>query len=153
MRSRQVYLSGLLACALVLACAVTPVAAAGSCTVTSARGASSPRFESYTAVCTTTAGGAVSANPITIVGGGRLVQVRITPGTSGNQPSDDFDVTINDAAGVDAINALGADQDNVVGKFVTRDPPVFVEPGATLDIVVANGGNAKQITVVLVFQP
>lgn len=99
----------------------------------------------YTLAWTSTAGGAVSANPVS-VGPGWIESVKFVPGSGGTQPTDLYDVTLVDTNGVDVLNAQGANLSNATGLYLQFNPPLFF-PGSgssqTLDLVIANAGNAK----------
>lgn len=132
-----------------------PLSAAGTVAVT--RTDLGAGITKYTLAWTSTAGGAISGNPVTLLGGKttqlQIVQVRIVPGTAGTQPSDLYDVTLVDADGIDLLAATGANQSNALGSYFVGVPPVILS-GATVDLVVANAGAAKTGTVeVWVQQP
>jgi hypothetical protein len=105
---------------------------------------------------TSSAGGAVSGNGFAVPRG-ELLQVKFVPGAGGVQPSDLYDVTIVDEDAVDVAIGNGADCGNAATRL--RVPLTGSAAGAThrvlldgtqlLDVVVANAGNAKSGTVVL----
>lgn len=101
----------------------------------------------YAVAWVATAGGAVSGNPLNIKAG-HIVQVELVPGTgSPGEPTTLYDVTLVDQYGVDVL--LGAGADLAAGKLARLDPPVFYDGVGSLDLVVANAGNAGAGTVVL----
>lgn len=89
---------------------------------------------------------------------GCILNAVFAPGSGGSQPSNNYDVTINDAQGVDILAGLGA---NLSNTTATRKIPLFpatdgttttAGPGAVngqLTVAVANAGNAKSGTIVL----
>lgn len=101
---------------------------------------------------TCSAGGAVSGTP-TVQVRGEIVRVTFVPGTAGNQPTDQYDVTLLDSGGVDVLLGLGTNQSNttvnslcpLIGDGVTKNQRVAVND--TLELQVANAGNAKKGTV------
>lgn len=133
---------------LVLLALVRPAAftAVGTCTVVSTASSNSAR---YIVTCVTDASGATSANPFSMRTEGRLIQAKVQPGSGAAQPSDLFDLTIVDAAATDLLDGQGANLSNATGEYLLGDPPVFVDYRSTLDIVLANGGNAKTVVVTL----
>lgn len=138
---------------LVLVLSVALVAslqAAGSVTTTNtACGAGTERC--YTFVWTSTAGGAVSGvtSNQAQINHGYLVDLSFVPGTSGSQPTDQYDVTLVDPNGVDLLNGAGANLSNTTSTRYTFDPPLFYSGAYTLDLVVANAGSIKSGTVTL----
>lgn len=97
-------------------------------------------------------GGAVSGTPSAQVRG-EIVRVTFVPGTAGNQPSDQYDVTLLDTSGVDVLAGLGANLSNaavshvcpLIGNGATTNQRMAIND--TLELQVANAGNAKQGTV------
>jgi len=85
---------------------------------------------------------------------GLVWAVKFVPGTGGNQPTDLYDVKLNDADTVDLIVATG---DNLSNSTSSRNIPhknnlpMFFE-GGTVTLVVANAGNAKKGTVYIYMQ-
>lgn len=103
------------------------------------------RVITYVFAWTSTSGGAVSANAKTLQNG-LIVSVKFVPGTSGDQPTDNYDVVLNDADGADVLFGAGANRSNAAASVVRLDPP-YVHAGGTLDLVVANAGDTKKGTV------
>lgn len=102
----------------------------------------------YTFTWTSTAGGAVSANPQALVRG-RLVELKFIPASGGTQPTDLYDVTLLDEHGVDLLNGQGANLSNATGLRLQWDPPLVHAADDDLDLVVANAGSAKTGTVIV----
>lgn len=133
----------------VVLCATLPLTAAGTVVVTSRSDlGNAARYE---LAWTSTAGGAVSGNALTVAG--RLMQVKFVPNTGATQPTDLYDVTLVDQDSADMLTvdgvAYGANLSNATPKVLLFNPPVVLETGGTLDLVVANAGNAKTGTVIL----
>ncbi len=111
----------------------------------------------YTLAWTCTAGGAVSsATSIPVVG--KIERVVFVPGTSGNQPTNLYDVTLTDTGGADVLAGQGADLSNT--STTTVCPCVLMTDGThtganpfvvaeALTLTVANAGNAKSGTIYL----
>lgn len=97
----------------------------------------------YSCAWTSTAGGAVSANAITLTQPGELIRITFAPGTGGTQPDAAYDVTVVDAEGADVAAGAGANLSNSVAVISTPAQPVYLPKSTTLDVVVANAGNAK----------
>jgi hypothetical protein len=110
----------------------------------------------YVSAWTSNASG-VASDTINLVQGGELVGVQFVPGTSGNQPTDSYDVTALDAYSFDVLMGQGA---NLSNSTVTKVcPTIPAKDGTTtstgpqpvsgtITIAVANAGNAKSGTVV-----
>ncbi len=73
----------------------------------------------------------------------RLVTV---PGTAGDQPSDNYDVTAEDGDDVDVLMGEGANRSNANTQQVGA-ADLGVVAYSTLTLVVANAGNTKKGTV------
>jgi hypothetical protein len=125
---------------------------AGTLTVTSSqlRGG----VTKYTLLWLSTAGGAVSANsfPVRV---GELLQVKFVPDGGGTAPSDLYDVTLVDTDAVDVLAGAGANLSGTLSSIkipsfgTTTLYRYFHDGSQNLDLVVANGGNAKGGTVYL----
>lgn len=130
-----------------------PAFAAGSVVVTTSEFDTGNRthiYEKYSVAWTSTAGGAVSGNAFTIVAGA-IVSVRFIPG--GTTPSDLYDVTLAETSGnSDLLLGQGADRSNANSSILAFDPPFVQDGSRTIDVVVANAGNAKTGTVVILVQ-
>lgn len=130
--------------AVALLCA--PVSAVG--TVTTAYSAIGTKYTKITITWTSSAGGAVSGNAFTLPAGD-LVQIQFVPNGGGTQPTDLYDVTLVDNDNVDVLNGLGANLSNSTGTILQWNPEMVSDSSRTLDLVVANAGNAKSGTVYL----
>ncbi len=109
---------------------------------------------------TSDAAGAVSGNA-TVLPSGTVVGVTFIPGAGGVQPTDLYDVTFTDAAGINAFNdgagvSIGANLSNTLATekipFIGGAASTFVRAwleGGSYTLVVAAAGNAKQGTVVI----
>jgi hypothetical protein len=146
MRSRLI----LLGLALLIALALAPEAsaAAGSITVSSSGGS----VATYTVTWTSSAGGAVSGNPVTLKAG-HITQVELVPGSAGTQPTDLYDVLLNNANAVDFLIGGGANLSNATPKLLQINPPLYHNGSATFDLVISNAGNAKTGTIVITVAP
>lgn len=101
----------------------------------------------YAVAWTSTAGGAVSGNAETVAVG-YLTAVEFVPGAT--TPSADYDITLLDQHGFDRLFGEGADLSASAAKMRMFDPPQLID--GTLDLVVANAGNAKNGTVYIWLQ-
>ena len=98
---------------------------------------------------TSTAGGAVTEDT-TVKVGGFILQVGIRPDSGGTQPTDQFDLVINDAYGRDILRAGGGNLSNASDTWLTPvidDGLVFVN--SLLSIALSNAGDSKGVTVVI----
>ncbi len=75
----------------------------------------------------------------------RLVTV---PGTAGDQPTDQYDITITDEDDTDVLMGAGADRSNVNTEQVAASS-LGVVANDRLTLNVANAGNTKKGTVYL----
>lgn len=87
---------------------------------------------------------------------GQLLRVVFIPDGGGTQPTDSYDLVLNDEDGVDVLAALGANLSNVnttqVVPGVTNGTAGNWAPMAvdgTLELQVTNAGNAKGGQVIL----
>jgi hypothetical protein len=130
---------------------------AGTLVLTSAEVASG--VSKYTFAWTSTAGGAVSANPQSLRIG-TLLQVKFVPGTGGTQPSNNYTVALNDTDGLDVLAGVGQGTNLSNATPSLKVPyfgvaptqvysPYFHDGSQTLDLVVAAAGAAKTGTVIL----
>lgn len=134
------------------------MAVAGSITVTA-----TPLGGGYTKHSidwVSSAGGAVAENAVSLPRG-HLHQVKFIPDGGGTQPTDLYDVTLLDAisGGADYLAGLGADRSNASRSIVvpqvgggTAAQLQFMEAGNYYPTV-ANAGNAKGGTIVLIIGP
>jgi len=96
----------------------------------------------YTFTWTSDAAGVVSANAKSIQRG-RILQAQFIANAAGTQPTDLYDATLVESASVDLLIASGANLSNTTSKVVLFYPPYFHDGSSTLDLVIANAGNAK----------
>lgn len=122
------------------------ILAVGTATVTTSNTANGT--VTYSVAWTSNASGAVSGNAFSVARG-EIVQVRFVPGSSGSQPTNLYDITLVDPNSVDILNGSGADQSNTAGAYLIFNPPLFHEASDTLDVVIANAGNAKSGTITI----
>lgn len=152
---RRVVLIGLMALAL-----VATLNAAGSVVVTVNENV--PRTFIYTIAWTSDASGNVTGNTSDTWGltastvyplKGNLRQVKFIPGSGGTQPTNLYDVTLVDSDGASllVINTVdyGANLSNSAPLVTTMEVPIYLDASKTLDVRVANAGNAKTGTVQL----
>lgn len=66
-------------------------------------------------------------------------------------PTDDYDVQVKDADGVDVLLGAGANRDTANTEMV-QSSSLGIVAESTLELVIANAGNAKQGTVYLYIQ-
>lgn len=137
---------GILLLALVLA--PPPVMADGTVVVTVSNFRQVTDVTKYSIAWTSTAGGAVSGNALGIQRGW-IFQAQFIPGAGGTQPTDLYDVVLNDAAGVDFLIGAGANLSNVTSKLPTIWPHLYYDGTAPLDLVISNAGASKTGTFVL----
>jgi hypothetical protein len=137
---------------LAVALCSLPVSAVGTVVVTSEVG--SGNLSVFTLAWTSSAAGAVSGNAVTV--SGLLWQVKFVPNTGATQPTDNYDVTLTDQDGADMLTvsgvAEGSNLSNALPKVIRYTSPPVLKSGGTLDLVVANAGNAKTGTVYLWIQ-
>lgn len=105
----------------------------------------------YSLAWVSDAAGAVSANAQTFRLGS-LIQIKFIPDGGGTAPTALYDVTLVDANGLDYLGGTGANLSATVATQVRVSAPLFYDATGTLDLVVANAGNAKGGTVQLWFQ-
>lgn len=138
---------------LLLALLVAPLsagsAAVGSVVVVRTRVFGEFVVNQYKLSWTSSAGGAVSGNPFAVVPG-EIMRVQCVPGSGGTQPTDLYDMKLKDIYEFDTVSGQGSNLRNVVpdagdpGNMQFTTPYYF--PGSashTLDLVIANAGNAK----------
>ena len=144
-----------LSLALLLAlCLIVPLSATGTVVVTTAENV--PGTVIYSVAWTSAVGGAVTGNVSSgwgLTSGlvypirGKLTQVKFIPNTGVTQPTDAYDVTIVDSDGasllvIDAVD-YGANLSNAAPKIGVFSPPIYLDGSKTLDVRVANAGDAK----------
>ena len=74
-----------------------------------------------------------------------ILAVVLVPGTSTNAPSDLYDVTLKDSAGVDLLLGQGADLSNA--DTIVLKSNLLPVPGNPLILGVTNAGDTKKGTV------
>lgn len=120
---------------------------AGTLTVTTAD--KGQGVTQYTMAWVSTAGGAVSANAFPMKAG-TIVGWKAVPDGGGTQPTDLYDLTLDDTNTVDLLAGGGANLSNATSTrkvpFLSTYGRVYFE-GGNVDLVVANAGAAKGGTV------
>ncbi len=106
------------------------------------------RIKKITMAWTCTAGGAVSGTLTDSVFNGEIVRLVTVPGTAGNAPTDNYDVTIVDEDGTDVLMGAGVDRDTANTEQVLATS-LGVVANDKLELRVANAGSAKSGTVYL----
>jgi hypothetical protein len=126
---------------------------AGTVVVTSAQIGNHERaWQRFSVAWTSTAGGDVSGNGFSVPAG-ELISARFIPGTGGTAPTAAYDVTLTDGSVPDLLqSAAGANLSATVPTLSVWNPPVFQDGSRTLDVVVANAGDSKTETVVLIIR-
>lgn len=114
--------------------------AAGSIVVTSTQVGNN--VVRYDIDWTSSSGGAVSALPMDIVRGW-ISQALVVPDSGGTQPSDLYDLELQDSANNDLTQDAGDNLSNATSKMILFDPPIYYDGTTALELVVANAGNAK----------
>jgi hypothetical protein len=110
----------------------------------------------YVVAWTSNAAGAASES-FDLIQPGELIGVTFKPGASGSQPTDAYDVTANDAYGVDTLAGQGANLSNATTTMV--QPCIPAKDGTTtstaprpvdgtISVAVSNAGNTKSGTIV-----
>ncbi len=105
----------------------------------------------YSVAWLSDAAGAVSGNSFD-VRRGRLLQTKFVPDGGGTAPTNLYDVTLTDADGADLLVANGADKSSTVASWYAPANPIILE-GGPVTPVLANAGNAKGGTLVLIVGP
>ncbi len=119
------------------------MAAVGTVVVTSQRiRDSGSAYQRYTAVWTSDASGNVSGNPFAVLPG-RIESIRTKPNGGGTAPTTLYDVTLVDTDGVDVLAGAGANLSATVTALALLSPAYWQDGSRTLDLTVANAGNAK----------
>jgi hypothetical protein len=123
--------------------------AAGTVTWPVAPATPTTGLRAYTVTLTSDNTGVVTGNAHGVLSG-QVVSVRVAPGVSGVQPSDNFDLRVV-YNGLDLLNGQGANLDNATSTLI--DVGVWLDSASPrLDLVVGGAGNAKQITVTLLIR-
>ena len=107
------------------------------------------RSYSLKLVCTSNASGAVNKTTAGKISG-FITEIRIVPNTDGSQPTNLFDVVINDEDAFDILWAGGAnlanDSNTLLCPFVTSNIPHSESP-TTLNVQISNAGASKIVTI------
>lgn len=129
---------------------------AGSIVVTTTD--SGAKVTKYSVVWTSDAAGAVSGNSFAMKSG-TIVTVEFIPGTGGSQPSDLYDVDLEDAENIPIFDngggtSVGSNLSNVNGSHALPMHGLSTfqlfrrwHHGGDVELLVSNAGNAKSGTV------
>ena len=79
---------------------------------------------------------------------GSVLECITIPGSGGNQPTDQYDVTVTDADGVDVLHGNGANRSNASNEYITEANSGTVV-NDKLAFAIANAGDTKSGTVIL----
>jgi hypothetical protein len=126
-------------------------AAAGSVTTTAISVGSSGTTR-YALAWVSSAGGAVSGNALG-VRAGYIYQVQFVPDGGGTQPTDLYDVLLNDPRSVDLLISAGANLSQTTSKLVQIVPAIYYDGVGDLDLVISNAGASKGGTVYVWVRP
>lgn len=77
---------------------------------------------------------------------GKLERLVVIPGSAGDQPTDNYDLVINDGDGVDVLMGVGGNCSNANTEQAKADA-LGVVANDQLTLEVTNAGNAKSVTV------
>jgi hypothetical protein len=105
----------------------------------------------YSVAWTSSAGGVVSVTSFDAKRG-HLMQAKFIPSGGGTVPTDQYDLTLVDADGADVLVSNGANLSATVASWYSPANPVYFEGGALIPTI-ANAGNAKVGTLVLLVGP
>jgi hypothetical protein len=143
MKRRKGFLARVVVLLLALAISTPPLMAAGTVDVTQT---GLEDLNRYSFAWTSTAGGAVSGNPV-IIARGYIVHAKLIPGAGGTQPTDLYDALLTDDNGVDLLIGAGANLSNVNSKVIQYNPRLYND--GNLDLVISNAGASKTGTFIL----
>ena len=132
----------LLAAALLLSWAASVAHAAGTVTATER---THLQYKVVKFAWTSSAGGAADSTT-TASFCGKVEYLATDPGATA--PTDDYDVAVTDADGVDVLSGAGANRDTANTEYVLSSSLGAV-CYSTLTLAVTNAGNAKEGTVYL----
>ena len=130
---------------LSLLLAITPVLAAGTVTVAHTAAGSVTR---YAIDWTSDASGDVNGTTMAITRG-FLIKVEIVPDAGGTQPTNLYDVKLQDENDVDLLSGNGQEQSNADADAIVFRAPIYHDADDDLELIVQNAGNAKGGTVYL----
>ena len=102
----------------------------------------------YAFAWTSDAAGAVSGNA-QILQPGRIIQVEYTPDGGGTQPTDLYDATLVYSNSLDLLQGSGANLSNTTTYGPVFQALYFHDATRTVDLVIANAGNAKGGTILI----
>ena len=103
----------------------------------------------YSIAWTSDAAGAVSGIDVPVMAG-TLMRAATVPAAAGDAPTDNYDVVVTDAYGVDLLAAAGANRSATVSQGLS--PGVAMVRG-NIQPTISNAGNAKKGTLSLVVRP
>ena len=78
---------------------------------------------------------------------GVLLLVATVPGTAGAQPTDNYDLELNNADGVDMLAAQGANRDETNTEFISSGMGAFTDEQMVLSITNAGAGGEGVVYV------
>jgi hypothetical protein len=117
---------------------------AGTVTVTESRAQGVKKIKfSWTA----DASGVVSGTSTTYAYDGELVYYAAVPGTSDDQPTDNYDVTVLDSDSLDVLNALGTNMSNAATTYKDRFDGLGAVANSKLQLTVSTAGASNKGTV------
>jgi len=106
---------------------------------------------------TSTTGGAAEDQTDVLVSG-RVLRVCFIPGAGANQPTNNYDVIIEDSDGIDVLQGLGANLGNINATDVfpaltngTNGNSIPVAVDSKLALIIINAGSAKTGSVVIYY--
>lgn len=82
---------------------------------------------------------------------GKVEQLVTVPGTAGDAPADNYDLTVTDADGLDVLIGAGADRDTANTELVAGTSLGAVA-GSRLTFSIANAGDANKGTAYLIIR-
>lgn len=91
---------------------------------------------------TSGSGGEAAAGTTTKAYDGKVELLTTVPGAAGAAPSDDYDIAVTDADGVDVLAGAGLNRDTANTEQVVASSLGAVA-GSPLTITVSNAGNSK----------
>lgn len=108
-------------------------------------------LRAYRVQLTSDGGGDVNGNAHAVLSG-RIIQVRVVPGTGGNQPDDEYNVQILDRSGIDLLVGSGAKLSQSAGALITGLDIWQDTANPSLDVTLSSAGATKQVTVTILVQ-
>lgn len=82
---------------------------------------------------------------------GYLVGLAVVPDSGGTQPTDQFDLVLNDVDSIDVLDGIGTNMDNSAGKRITVPTP-YIPIRGNLTPVLSNMGDTKGCEIVVYIQ-